>query len=393
MCGIVGMCTRQDGDVHLPDSLASITHRGPAGRGEYQDERNGLVLGHVRLAIIDLSTAGAQPMASDDGPVVLALNGEIYNFWELRAGLVARGIAFRHHADREALLRLYLADRLEMLQTRQVVSYHVIAARQITGAAIRKRARASVVKVKRSNKLNQSTRATSSGLPSGARFHEEIAAGWSAGYARSGFARRLDLFRPILKRYVQPGDSWVDLGCGSGVLSKELLALGATVVAVDGSPRMLSHAREQMGSQYAGRVNWIQSDVQSIDALKNGAFDGVLCSSVVEYLDRPDALLKEVARILSPGGVLVISLPPTLSAVRVFQKGIRAFMTMFGKDKFTYLSVSRLEISPRAINRLLQEAGLSVIRSTRFDPVLPRALLRLVRPSLLVVEARKQDRP
>jgi len=177
------------------------------------------------------------------------------------------------------------------------------------------------------------------------------------------------------------------------VLSKELLALGATVIGVDGSPRMLSHALEQMGSQYAGRVGWIQSDVQSIDRLKNGTFDGVLCSSVVEYLDRPDALLKEAARILSPGGVLVISLPSTFSAVRMLQKSIRALASMFGKDMFSYLSVSRLEISPRAIDRLFQEAGFSVTRLTRFDPVLPRALLRAVRPALLVVEARKVDRP
>src|SRR6266480_5747737 len=245
--------------------------------------------------------------------------------------------------------------------------------------------------VKRSE-LNQAAQAMPSGVPRGARFHEEIAAGWTAGYARGAFARRLELIRIILTRHIRPGDSWVDLGCGSGVLTKELLALGASVVAVDGSPRMLSHAREQIGLEDAGRVNWIQSDVQSIDALKNGAYDGVLCSSVVEYLDRPGALLKEVARILSPGGVLVISLPPTWSVVRVFQKGIRAFMSMFGKDKFTYLSVSRLEISPRAIDRLLQEAGFSVIRSTKYDPALPRALLRLLRPALLVVEARKLDR-
>ena len=245
--------------------------------------------------------------------------------------------------------------------------------------------------VKRS-KLNQAAQAMPSGLPRGARFHEEIAAGWTAGYARGAFARRLDLIRLILRRHVRPGDSWVDLGCGSGVLCRELLALGASVVAVDGSPRMLSHARERIGSEYAGRVKWIQSDVQSIEAVKNGAFNGVLCSSVVEYLDRPDALLKEVARILSPGGVLVISVPPPLSAVRVLQKGIRAFVSMFGKDKFRYLSVSRLEVSPRVIGRLLQEAGFLVIRSTKYDPVLPRVLLRLVRPALLVVEARKVDR-
>jgi ubiquinone/menaquinone biosynthesis C-methylase UbiE len=252
------------------------------------------------------------------------------------------------------------------------------------------RTRASGATVKRS-RLNQAIGPASSGLPRGARFHEEIASGWTAGYARSGFARRLHFFRPILTRHVRPGDSWVDLGCGSGVLTKELLALGASVVAVDGSPRMLSHAREQMALEFAGRVNWIQSDVQSIDALKDGAYDGVLCSSVVEYLDRPDALLKEVARILSPDGVLVISLPPTLSVVRMLQKGIRAFLATFGKDKFTYLSVSRLEISPRAIDRLFQEAGFSLIRSTRFDPVLPSALLRIIRPSLLVVEARKLE--
>ena len=67
-------------------------------------------------------------------------------------------------------------------------------------------------------------------------------------------------------------------------------------------------------------------------------------------------------------------------------------MSMFGKDRFTYLSVSRLEIPPRGIDRLLQEAGFLVIRSTGFDPILPRALLRLVRPALLVVEARKVQR-
>src|SRR5256714_12526391 len=116
MCGIVGMWMRQNGDASLSDALDAIAHRGPDGRGEYRDERHGVVLGHVRLSIIDLSPAGAQPMASDDGQVVLALNGEIYNFRELRAELEARGVAFRGHSDTEVLLRLYLADGLAILQ-------------------------------------------------------------------------------------------------------------------------------------------------------------------------------------------------------------------------------------------------------------------------------------
>jgi asparagine synthase (glutamine-hydrolysing) len=115
MCGIVGMWMRRDSDSSLSDSLDAIAHRGPDGRGEYRDERHGVVLGHVRLAIIDLSPAGAQPMASDDGQVVLVFNGEIYNFRELRAEMETRGVTFHGHSDTEVLLRLYLADRLAML--------------------------------------------------------------------------------------------------------------------------------------------------------------------------------------------------------------------------------------------------------------------------------------
>ena len=115
MCGIVGMWMRQGSDSSLSDSLDAIAHRGPDGRGEYRDGPNGVVLGHVRLAIIDPSPAGAQPMASDDGRVVLVFNGEIYNFRELRTELEARGIAFHGHSDTEVLLRLYLADGLAML--------------------------------------------------------------------------------------------------------------------------------------------------------------------------------------------------------------------------------------------------------------------------------------
>src|SRR5207253_2663395 len=115
MCGIVGMWMRQEGDSSLSDSLDAIAHRGPDGRGEYRDGPNGVELGHVRLAIIDPSPAGAQPMASDDGRVVLVFNGEIYNFRELRTELEARGIAFHGHSDTEVLLRLYLADGLAML--------------------------------------------------------------------------------------------------------------------------------------------------------------------------------------------------------------------------------------------------------------------------------------
>jgi len=83
----------------------AIRHRGPDDGGVWSDGCAGL--GSRRLAIIDLSARGHQPMASDDGALHIAFNGEIYNFQELRRGLESRGHRFRSDSDTEVLLRLY----------------------------------------------------------------------------------------------------------------------------------------------------------------------------------------------------------------------------------------------------------------------------------------------
>lgn len=82
-----------------------MRHRGPDGHGVWADGPVGF--GHLRLSIIDLSPAGAQPMASVDGRLMLTFNGEIYNFQELRRELEARGHAFRSHTDSEVILAAY----------------------------------------------------------------------------------------------------------------------------------------------------------------------------------------------------------------------------------------------------------------------------------------------
>lgn len=89
---------------------AAIRHRGPDGHGArlFCHEEQGVVgLGHRRLAIIDLSDAGLQPMTNEDGSVWLVFNGEIYNFRELRERLLAAGHQFRSATDSEVLLHLY----------------------------------------------------------------------------------------------------------------------------------------------------------------------------------------------------------------------------------------------------------------------------------------------
>jgi asparagine synthase (glutamine-hydrolysing) len=89
--------------------------RGPDGLGEWcsQDDRVGL--GHRRLAIIDLSERGAQPMVSADGKTVITFNGEIYNYKALRTDLESRGHVFRTKTDTEVLLHLYAAKGAAMV--------------------------------------------------------------------------------------------------------------------------------------------------------------------------------------------------------------------------------------------------------------------------------------
>jgi asparagine synthase (glutamine-hydrolysing) len=81
----------------------AIAHRGPDGWGVWDDPQASVYLGHRRLSIIDLSSAGAQPMASDDGSVIVTYNGEIYDFSELRADLEKAGRTFRGRSDTEAI--------------------------------------------------------------------------------------------------------------------------------------------------------------------------------------------------------------------------------------------------------------------------------------------------
>lgn len=114
MCGIIGYSGAFNSEL-LAHANQLQAHRGPDDSGQFVDPAARVGLGHVRLAIIDLSPLGHQPMASNDGTVILVFNGEIYNFLELRADLEAKGHHFRGHSDTEVLLRLYLADGEAML--------------------------------------------------------------------------------------------------------------------------------------------------------------------------------------------------------------------------------------------------------------------------------------
>jgi len=110
MCGVAGVAYLDAAPVSpviLKRMTDAIAHRGPDGEGHWIEGNVGL--GHRRLAIIDLSPAGRQPMLSADQRYVLSYNGEIYNFRELRTELEARGYQFRSGTDSEVVLNALAA--------------------------------------------------------------------------------------------------------------------------------------------------------------------------------------------------------------------------------------------------------------------------------------------
>jgi asparagine synthase (glutamine-hydrolysing) len=115
-CGIYNYRNREPVDRELlPRQTDTLRHRGPDDRGFYYDDGHGLGLGFRRLSIIDLSPAGRQPMANEDGSVWLVFNGELYDFQEARRRLEAKGHRFRSRTDTEVLLHQYEEQGVDCL--------------------------------------------------------------------------------------------------------------------------------------------------------------------------------------------------------------------------------------------------------------------------------------
>ncbi|RDC56230.1 asparagine synthase (glutamine-hydrolyzing) [Pedobacter chinensis] len=113
MCRIAGIIDKSQNSAVLQNEVQAMcdlmAHGGPDGEGFYIDIENGIAFGHRRLALIDLSPTGHQPMFYHENKLVITFNGEIYNFQELKAELLASGHHFQTNSDTEIILACYHA--------------------------------------------------------------------------------------------------------------------------------------------------------------------------------------------------------------------------------------------------------------------------------------------
>ncbi len=109
MCGIAGFWDfkRRTKEETLSSMTDALSHRGPDDRGIYLNPEEGLGLGHRRLSVIDLSSAGRQPMSNGPGRLWITYNGEVYNYREIREELSKKGHTFRTKTDTEVTLKAY----------------------------------------------------------------------------------------------------------------------------------------------------------------------------------------------------------------------------------------------------------------------------------------------
>lgn len=172
-------------------------------------------------------------------------------------------------------------------------------------------------------------------------YHSELATSWSARYSQASFQSRLRVFTRAIEQYSAPGGHWLDAGCGTGDLSLLLQDLGRQVTAVDGSPEMVRRCK-------------VPAQVARVEKLPfaDASFDGILCSSVVEYLESPAAVLQEFHRVLKANSCLLISVANARSVLRLAQQ---VSYRLIGQPK--YMKYSRQAFTAKDFERSLRGEG------------------------------------
>ena len=208
-------------------------------------------------------------------------------------------------------------------------------------------------------------------------YHDELARGWEARYKKRSFQRREHVLDSCLEGLDLRGQRWLDAGCGTARLGRALARRGARLVGIDGSAEMIRIARDEAArEQFPFPSQFEQLKVEEIETL--GTCDGILCNSVVEYLDDPKAFITSCARSLRDGGLLLVSAPNRGSIVRrVLARTFAMSRAVTGRGWPRYLSYSKNEYFGDDFASLLESHGLRVQKRVYFGGPVPLSLQSL----------------
>jgi 2-polyprenyl-6-hydroxyphenyl methylase/3-demethylubiquinone-9 3-methyltransferase len=221
------------------------------------------------------------------------------------------------------------------------------------------------------------------------QFHDDLSKDWEFKYRRSSYRNRLGSFFALLGGNDLNGQRWLDAGCGTGVLARALAERGCSVIGVDASPGMIEVAKSSLSARgHVSSGNPVFEVIETIERLdfEGADFDGVVCSSVLEYVNEPDKAIGQFHRILKPGGVLLVSVPNKKSLLRNTQKLLyRAGKSFFGTSRPAYLAYSRHAYTSESFSRLLAGNGFIVTSSVGFGPYMPRVVSGMQFASSIII--------
>jgi SAM-dependent methyltransferase len=188
-------------------------------------------------------------------------------------------------------------------------------------------------------------------------------------------------FRAVLDALdARPGEEILDLGCGSGAYTRELVERGATVVATEFAPTALALAERNLGD-LADRADFRLEDAQSL-TLPDATFDKALLTEVIEHVPAPGMAIAEAARVLRPGGLLVVSTPSRFSPLNLAY-GVKRRIRGYGFNEHIH------EFTPgsfhRMVSRHLRVEGLEFANFVLPYPA-DELYLRLGSPALAVLK-------
>jgi 2-polyprenyl-3-methyl-5-hydroxy-6-metoxy-1,4-benzoquinol methylase len=213
--------------------------------------------------------------------------------------------------------------------------------------------------------------ATRTGFADAVAYHASLADEWERRYQKPSFRMRQAVLLKCLRGWDLDGTVWLDAGCGTGTLARWLATRGCSVLGVDAASEMVAAARAASAQDRSDRLSFVRVQTIARLALDDCSLDGILCSSVLEYAPDPSVCLSEFARVLKPGGLLLVSVPNRNSVVRRMQLACHRLGGLVGLSWCRFLDYSRHQYSRPEFQRLLVQAGLSTGKSVPFGSPLP----------------------
>lgn len=225
-------------------------------------------------------------------------------------------------------------------------------------------------------------------------FHDRLAATWSEKYAKPSFRNRARELLSLLPQDALAGQAWLDAGCGTGNLSRMLAECNCRVTGVDASQEMIRETQRPKDWEPSGTPPEFQA-IGSVESLPFPAasFDGVLCSSVVEYVPSPELAIREFHRVLRKDGLLLLSVPNRHAILRKLQKSALFLTRGLGLAPWPkYLMHSVNEYSRASLDTLLLNCGFEPLATRLYLPRFPKFVARITLcGTLLFVLAKKVE--